>query len=120
MNEEKFRREDRQFFGGIFSVEQDRIGLRPRFGFGWGLAEPFFTEPVEKDVGQDQGPALLDDPLLRDGLEAGQEVADMRDGCDDEVALFVLHAGFDGALAAAARETSHSAQEAGRLVIAWR
>ena len=36
------------------------------------MAEPFSTQPATEDVGQEERPALLAGPLLRDGVEAGQ------------------------------------------------
>ena len=36
------------------------------------MGEPFSTQPATEDVGQEEWPALLAGPLLRDGVEAGQ------------------------------------------------
>ena len=81
------------------------------------MAEPFSTQPATEDVGQEERPALLAGPLLRDGVEAGQGVADLGDGRGDEVAFFVPHADFDGALATAAREPGHSVEQCGAAVL---
>ena len=92
--------EGRRIFEGIFGREGPRSAGEQGFGFGWELAGPFATRPVAEDVGQKQRPALLDGPSLRAGLEAGQSVADLRDGGGEQPAFFVLHADFDGALRA--------------------
>ena len=84
-----------------------------RFGFGREGAEPFSAEPMAKDVGQEQGPALFLGPLLRNGVEAAQGVADVGDGFDDQLPLFVLQADFDRPLAPMPNQASHAAQERG-------
>ena len=86
---------------------------KQEFGFGRKFAEPFSTQPAAEEVGQKQRPALLQGPLLRNGLVARQRVAHLRDGRGDEVAFFVLDADFHRALAAAAREPGDAVEQRG-------
>ena len=105
--------EGRRIFEGIFGREGPRSAGEQGFGFGWEGAEPFAAQPVAEDVGQKQRPAWLDGPSLRDGVEAGQSVADLGDGGGELPAFFVLDADFDGALAAAAREPRDAVEQRG-------
>lgn len=80
---------------------------------GWEFAKPFSAQPTAEDMGEQEGPALLDGPSLRDGVEPLQGVADHGDSLRDQVALFVLQAHFDGALAAVLGEPRHAVEQGG-------
>ena len=54
------------------------------------LTQPLSAEPASKNVGEQEGPALLDGPSLRDGIHTLQGVAEHGDGLGNEVAVFVL------------------------------
>ena len=77
------------------------------------FAKPFAAQPVAENMGEQQCPALLDGPLLRDGVEALQGVAHGGDSLRDEVAFFVLETDFDGALAAVGGEPPDPVEQGG-------
>src|ERR1700683_825068 len=74
-------------------------------------AQPFAAQPVAKDVGQKQGPALVDSPLLRDGVKAAQGIADVRDCLHERLPVFVLQTDFDGLLTAVPDQPCDSSQQ---------
>ena len=49
-------------------------------GLGWEFAQPFSAQPAAEDMGEQEGPALVDGPSLRNGVEPMQGVADHGDG----------------------------------------
>ena len=76
--------------GGFLSAEQEARVL----GQVW---EPLSARPAPQEAGQQQRPALLHAPSLRDGADAVQLVAGACYGVGDEVAFLVQDADFDGA-----------------------
>ena len=80
---------------------------------GWEFAEPFSAQPTAEDMGEQEGPALLGGPSLRDGVEPMQGVAHGGDSLREEVAIFVLEAHFDGALAAVCGQPRDAVEQRG-------
>ena len=67
-----------------FSTREEEGGL------GWKFAEPFSAEPAAEDIRQEERPTLVYGPLLRDGVESLQGVADVQDAALDVLFVFVL------------------------------
>ena len=92
---------------GRDSAGEEQGGLR------WEFAQPLSAQPAAEDMGEKERPALLDGPSLRNGVEPMQGVADHGDGLHDGVAVFVLQAHFDGALAAVRGESPDAVEQRG-------
>ena len=65
------------------------------------LGKPLSAQPTAQQTGQQEGPALLHAPSLRDGPDLSDFPADLPDGPRHKVPFFVQDADFDGALTAA-------------------
>ena len=82
-----------------------------QLGFVGQAPEPFAAEPMTKDVGQKQRPALCECPSLCDGVKAAQRVADVSNGVHEGRSVFVLQTDFDRPLAAMADQSRDAAQQ---------
>ena len=91
----------------IFSSAEEHSGLRRQ------VAEPLSAEFVAQDACPDHSPALRGRPSRRDGPDAMQQVADERDGSDDNISFFMQDAHFHTALSGMLHLPHHAGEQRG-------